>query len=190
MREIYVTGFGPFEGVPENPSSFIVSQLANVKVLDYELEVSVDAVNDAVIKYTRVVREANLTVRPVIIHFGVATGAKTITLERCAKNVAMFRIPDIRGLWLRENKIINDGPALVKTTVDVDHLLSKADTTLVRSSEDAGEYLCNFLYYKSMLELAGFADVLFIHLPLFGEIPEDIQLECLNQLITLLRYSY
>lgn len=188
MRQVYVTGFGPFEGVPENPSSFIVSQLANVIIFDHELEVSVDAVNAAVIKYFRILKEDE-SARPIIIHFGVATGSKTIKLEVLARNKANFRLSDIRGVVLRDNQIVNDAPAVLMTTVDVDHLLTQVDSNLVHSSEDAGEYICNYLYYKSLFKLGSFADVLFIHLPLFEEIREDVQLESINHIVTLLRGS-
>jgi pyrrolidone-carboxylate peptidase len=54
------------------------------------------------------------------------------------------------------------------------------------ASSDAGDYLCNYMYYKSLVALNKVADVIFIHVPTFDVIPETVQLEGLNLLVSLL----
>ena len=187
MREVYATGFGPFEGVPENPSSIIVSQLANVHVLDLELEVSTVAVDEAVHKYVRILKEAKHEVKPIVLHFGVATGATIIRLEQLAKNIADFRIPDVQGSRLVDTKILPSCPDIIETTVDLKTIPLPHQVTI---SKDAGEYLCNYLYFKSMVSLTGIADVLFIHVPTFDVMPDTIQVERINQLVSLLSCTF
>jgi len=148
MREIYVSGFGPFEGVPENPSSFIVSQLSDVTVLDHELEVSAVAVDEAIPRYVAVVHERQHASKPVVIHFGVSTSAAKPRLEIVAKNKANFRIPDVRGEIISDSPIIPGAPTSIRSTSGLDSL-EGFDTSV-----DAGEYLCNYLYFKSILALA------------------------------------
>ena len=181
MREIYVTGFGPFEGVPENPSSFIVSQLSDVIILDHELEVSVVAVEDAIPRYVAVVNETKHESKPIVIHFGVATSATRPRLEKMAKNRAKFRIPDVRGDTINDSPIILGAPETIQTTLDIDSLDG------FDMSVDAGEYLCNYLYFKSLMAFGPSADVLFVHLPSFETTPEDVQLELIYSLLARIR---
>ena len=85
-RTVYVTAFGPFPGMPDNPSSVIVEQTIASRVLDLNLEVSVEAVDIAVNRYHRLIHESSLERRPVVIHFGVNEEATSVTLERFARN--------------------------------------------------------------------------------------------------------
>ena len=85
-RVVYATGFGPYPGVPDNPSSVLVSRLADVQVLDISLDVSVEAIEIAVRRYHALIREADFSTRPVVLHLGASPSAQKIMIERVANN--------------------------------------------------------------------------------------------------------
>ena len=63
------------------------------------------------------------------------------------------------------------GPDCIKTNFDLGRICSKDGETGtgvdIATSEDAGRYLCDFLYYTSLHQ--GGAPVLFVHVPPLNE---------------------
>ena len=176
-RSVYVTGFGPFGDVAENPSCRLVRQLASVHVLDSEIEVCTTSVDEAVCRHFDVIKKACHSSRPVVLHYGVDCEATAITIEICARNYV--HVED------GGSEILLGGPASIETTYDLNQVLPQLPELFCASS-DAGDYLCNYMYYKSLVALNKVADVLFIHVPTFDVIPETVQLEGLNLLVSLL----
>jgi PTH2 family peptidyl-tRNA hydrolase len=163
---IHVTGFGKFGGVEDNPSAHISRALAQAGVVDSSdvLEVSAEAV-DGVTAAKRAELAAFATVSNagpdghqrvtnIIVHFGVAASAPAFYVEQVGVNDATFRIPDERGYQPRAGLVERGDdfararltPVVVKPIVD--RLLSKGYP--VQTSRDAGRFLCNYVYYKSL----------------------------------------
>ncbi|KAH8068493.1 pyroglutamyl-peptidase [Aureococcus anophagefferens] len=123
MPRVHWTGFGKFHGVADNPSATLAERVA---------------ANDA----------------DVVIHLGVAVDYANITLERCAYNDATFRCDDERGWRPAGEKISADSPfgAPSPTPLDVEAAAAKAKDLgfSVDVSDDAGRFVCNYLYYCSL----------------------------------------
>jgi peptidyl-tRNA hydrolase len=124
----------------------------------------------------------------VAIHLGVAASAAGFHVEAVAVNDATFRVPDVLGAQPRAEVISAAAGlgSLLRTTVAVPALVAALAGRWgprVCASEDAGRFLCNFLYYSS-LERAAVArgagcasHALFVHVPSSATVPLEEQAE-------------
>jgi hypothetical protein len=66
---------------------------------------------------------------------------------------ASFRVPDEDGDVLTGELIVKDGPSRLLTALPLDEIvatLKRNGHERVGTSEDAGRFLCNYLYYSSL----------------------------------------
>ena len=155
---ILVTGFGPFLDHGENPSAI----LAQNSGLRHEvLEVSFSGVD-------RFIEELDGNSFDAWIQIGLAAKAKTVLLETTAKN-RIGKTPDVLGESHSAGPVDPSKPAQLASTLWGPVL---RDSEELKPSVDAGDYLCNYLLYKS---LERFPDKMigFLHIPK----PELLQLE-------------
>ncbi|XP_048023747.1 pyroglutamyl-peptidase 1-like protein isoform X4 [Megalobrama amblycephala] len=116
------------------------------------------------------------TVTPkVVIHLGIAPGAKGITLEQTGKNHC-YKDRDVSGLCPVHHCCIEGGPERLDSVIDM-RSLSKHLKNMgldVIYSRDAGRYLCDFVYYYSLYHGQGRAAL--IHVPASGSLasPERV----------------
>src|SRR5262249_38578591 len=168
---VLVTGFGPFPGAPFNPTTPLVKQLvrsrrsalAGVRCFPHVFRVS----------YAAVERElpALLTKhRPdVVLLFGLATRTAHLRIETRAVNARAALLPDVDG-HMPGRAISAGGPGSLAGRAPHRKLLAAARATGVPVvlSRDAGQYLCNFIYWRA-LEQAGRSRsmtlVQFVHVP-------------------------
>lgn len=120
-----------------------------------------------------------------------------------------FSIPDQRGFQpLQEPIVAEEGLAFdqsLRTDLPLDEILSRTNTTTgnkapICLSTNPGRYLCNYLYFQSMVRLQKQCDsseqsakktVLFIHIPLFTAIEKERQYDVVKELIgSILYYSF
>jgi pyroglutamyl-peptidase len=149
---LLVTGFGPFPGMPDNPSQAIVHRVAarglpgvSARVLPTEWAVC-DWLAEAARPAT------------TVLMFGVAGRAERIRYERVsrpravARHDAAGRLPD------------RAPPRSRRTTVDVAALVRQARRNgfPVALSDDAGAYICNASYGAA---LSAVPHGLFVHVP-------------------------
>ena len=106
----YVTGFGKFCGVSENPTSIMVRdlptilplqncdgklfQLAHVEVLTVAIEDCDEALERI---YQIVLTHYDSAEHHVILNLGVAANRQGFALEKTGKNIKNFRVADERG---------------------------------------------------------------------------------------------
>ncbi|WP_274424046.1 pyroglutamyl-peptidase I [Chelativorans sp. YIM 93263] len=168
---VLVTGFGPFPGAPENPSEALVNAFAvrspvSPSVCDLALEV-------LPVEYAAVPERLSVLGRDfspdIAIHFGLSDRARGFTLERLARNEIRAEKPDIRGEKGGGGPIREGAGDLVSTLPlkAIAETLS-ANGLPVYWSDDAGGYLCNYLFFLSQGHLCGgFAPAMagFIHVP-------------------------
>lgn len=165
LRTILVTGFEPFGPVAANPSETIARALDGrrigaARIVGRVLPVSLARIGPAV-------RDALRETKPdVVLALGVARGAASLRIERCAVNRARFDIPDNDGA-LGAERLDSAGPAVRRATLPLRSLMHAARRSRapVRYSSDAGAYLCNAAYYAF---LGARIPCAFIHLPLGG----------------------
>ncbi|KAF5463269.1 pyrrolidone-carboxylate peptidase 1-like [Juglans microcarpa x Juglans regia] len=205
---IYVTGFKKFHGVSENPTETIVGNLKEYvkkKGLPKGLTLGSCSILDtagqgALAPLYQTLQSAISGVdtktsnsgRIIWVHFGVNSGATRFALEHQAVNEATFRCPDEMGWKPQKAPIIPaDGgiSRIRKTSLPVEEV-TKALAKMgyeVMTSDDAGRFVCNYVYYHSLrfAEQNG-TKSLFVHVPLFLTIDEETQMQFAAALLEVL----
>jgi pyroglutamyl-peptidase len=173
--QVLITGFGPFPGVPRNVSAAVAERLGHAvrrrfpsagvvwSALPTEWHIAPVHVEDLV-----------LDLKPrLALHFGVSHLATGFVIETVARNHA-GRV-DAAGLLPQLPMIDPFGPPEMTTQLPAARLVARLQKLglPVRLSRDAGTYLCNAVFYRSVLSqratgLGGRSG--FIHLPI--EVPD------------------
>jgi pyroglutamyl-peptidase len=166
---VLLTGFGPFPGVPGNPSARLAEALAaSSSALDCDLHWQVLPTEWETI--AALVPALHETLQPhVMIHFGLSERSKTFRIERSAHNRTAPR-HDAKGALPSSAVILAQRPDRLDTRLPAAVLAAhlRAQGLAATTSHSAGSYLCNFLYYLSLdwgarQESAPLA--LFVHIP-------------------------
>ena len=165
--KILLTGFGPFPNMPINPCVEIVHWIQDwaesqsfeicTAILDVTYQGAFDQVQRLVIEFGA----------QMIVHIGVSSRNDAIHLEHSAINCRNASIPDVQGRRCI-NEAINIEYSLttrIRTTLDI--LTLQRDLSQwghpVAVSHDAGQYVCNSLYWQSLHYFD--IPVLFVHVP-------------------------
>ncbi len=169
--KILLTGFGPFPGVPCNISAALVTALADTGATG-----SPSLAITALILPTNWRRAPALVfktlneLRPdLVLHFGVARSATGFVIETLAHNTTCDlhddkdELPTLACLQV-------GGPKILNTAFDGERLAARlrAKDIAAKTSDDAGAYLCNAVFYQSLLFAKDHApDMIsaFVHLP-------------------------
>ena len=130
-----------------------------------------------------------------VVHLGLAENAEWIRVEEVAVNRLDFRIADNSGRQVSDAQIHRDAPARLHTTSPHNLVLAEcAGDDRIRRSDDAGEFVCNEAYFRTLhcVETNGLKDkfqralpVIFVHLPPTSAIPLDDQIELVRRIIAL-----
>ncbi|CAH8253331.1 unnamed protein product [Arabidopsis lyrata] len=200
---IHVTGFKKFLGVSENPTEKIVTNLksyvekrglpsglclGSCSVLDTAGEGAKSKLYE-VLESSVVSGDKNNNGTVVWLHLGVNSGATKFAIERQAVNEAHFRCPDELGWQPQRLPIVVEDGSISKaketscSTESIVQLLKKKGFEVVQS-DDAGRFVCNYVYYHSLrfAEQKGHKS-LFVHVPLFSKIDEDTQMQFVASLL-------
>jgi pyroglutamyl-peptidase len=173
MKQILVTGFGPFGGEPINPALEAVKKLdkrviAGHSIVTRELPVvRQDSIN-AIVKY---IKELD----PVlVVAIGQAGGRLEITPERVAINIDDYRIADNAGNKPVDESVVARAPAAYWSTLPIKAMVkAMKDKGIPASvSNSAGTFVCNHLFYGLMHLLATEGNKRrggFIHIPYLPE---------------------
>jgi len=205
--EFNISGFGEFGNVKDNPTMHIVkhfqekaSSLSNENLLIGETNVLKVAAEDCLIYIGEImaILEKKQALAPrcrqVLIHCGVNASAKDIRLEIHGYNNADFRIPDVRDYQPREQPINGIMPLehYYRTMMPLKKTLEILEKThKVGLSDDPGRYICNYVYYLSLMEgNARNIPSIFIHVPPFTEISESDQIKFFADLMRALKEFY
>jgi pyroglutamyl-peptidase len=162
-----VTGFGPFRGVEENPSAWLAENSGRHYAV---IPVGYAAARAFVQGFDHAEFD-----RWVML--GVSGHASRMRLELYARN-RVGDGDDVEGTVLGPGPIDPNAPRVLGST-----LWTEADLTGSESFElsaDAGEYLCNYLYF---LALARSLTVGFVHVPPFATMTAERQEEALDELL-------
>jgi pyroglutamyl-peptidase len=173
MKQILVTGFGPFGGEPINPALEAVKKLdkrviAGHSIVTRELPVvRQDSIN-AIAKY---IKELD----PVlVVAIGQAGGRLEITPERIAINIDDYRIADNAGNKPVDESVVVRAPAAYWSTLPIKAMVKamKEKGIPASVSNSAGTFVCNHLFYGLMHQLATEGNKRrggFIHIPYLPE---------------------
>jgi len=164
-RRILIVAFGPFPGVPVNPSAALARQLVRTPrpaLADLRLDLQILPTRWAAL--ARLSERIAATGPDGVLLLGVAARRRALCIETRAINAAGR--PDAAHRRPPSPLLMSGGPAVRRTTVAVPPLLAaaRARFTPTRASRDAGRYLCNASYYLALAE-AGTVPVVFVHVP-------------------------
>lgn len=163
---ILVTAFGPFPGVPVNPSARLARALARTRrpaLAGIDLAVEILPTRwDALPLLARALDHH----RPDgVLLLGVAPRRRALCVETRAVNMAEDR-PDAARRHPPARRIDPAAPPVLRATAHVPPLLAAAGAAFapVRPSWDAGRYLCNASYFAALAHTKGIP-VVFVHIP-------------------------
>jgi pyrrolidone-carboxylate peptidase len=145
--KILITSFGPFSGFEENPSNHVMNLLkekvsgkSNCNISWQTMDVSYSYVD----QFENLICNDNFD---LILHLGVATNDSFMRFELIAQNECKGK--DVNDKQPAQNFIYQDKSSLhsnfdkeILNEVYLNH------SNKIRFSNDAGTYLCNYLYYK------------------------------------------
>ena len=199
---VLVTGFGPFqERFPVNPSFEITRLLPDIlpraladgtriRTIAYAAPIRVSY--HEVRKLVPVLHETLHGVVDLVLHIGMASGRDHYTAEMYAHRDGYSKNKDLDGeMLLPEDGLVHFGdcPAMMTTALDCEEVLRRWHASLstvpidspafgadCQLSEDAGHYLCDYIYFNSLAwfgRRSGKLDggkasdrpVLFLHVP-------------------------
>ncbi|MFG1420160.1 pyroglutamyl-peptidase I [Roseixanthobacter liquoris] len=166
-RRILICGFGPFPGVPKNPSAQVARRLGRLgrpALAETERLVEILPTRWAALDQAELRIHA---LKPdIILLLGVASRRRVVCVESRAVNAA-GSFPDASGVAMTGRKL-GEGPAEIRSSADLPRLLAamRAAGLPAALSRDAGRYLCNGLYYRVLTcAAARGVPVVFVHLP-------------------------
>uniref|UniRef100_A0A7S1SU77 Pyroglutamyl-peptidase I n=1 Tax=Tetraselmis chuii TaxID=63592 RepID=A0A7S1SU77_9CHLO len=201
-----VTGFSRFSDVVDNPTEWITQNLgrylsdrrSTAKVDGYKvLRVSAKSTRHWIQEQlgrdcSQVGVASAPAERVIMIHLGLNVTTRHFDLERMAYNCADFRCPDEDG-WEPKEKLIEDNHARTigssrQTTLPLDNVAArlKGRGHPVHVSTDPGRFVCNWIYYCSLMEQDSPAkpwQSLFLHVPSFKYISAEDQLKFVADLL-------
>ena len=161
---LLVTGFGPFPGMPRNPSAMVVSALARHRAAFGRKHI-VLSTRILPVLYDLVAAFSPAPAPDVIVHIGVAGRRRELSIETVAHNRRSSRHPDASG---RAPAILRSG-TVARHAIRAEWGARKLAMELRRAgvpasqSRDAGAYVCNALLYRALD--SRLAPALFIHIP-------------------------
>ncbi len=170
-KEILLTGFGPFGDVKSNPAEKLILSLKE-QIQDELYQFFVLPVSYSYCSNWSAENITELTT--LVIHFGVSAQSKIIQLERTGHNVIGSSI-DVDGMS-PGGKILQNGPETIQSGLNLELVCNQMNNKGFKCelSDNAGDYLCNFIFYKSLNTAA--EKSLFVHIPSEREVSlEDLK---------------
>lgn len=168
---ILVIGFGPFPGAPVNPTETLVEALRQVPprgTTPDNFRAEVLAVEYASLPARLAALGADFA-PDIAIHFGLSGKARGFTLERLARNRIGAGRADNAGAMPDSARIVEgDDEFASSLPLDAIHAVLARTGLPVSWSDDAGDYVCNYLFYLSRGAVCpGFAPAMtgFVHMP-------------------------
>lgn len=189
---VLISGFEAFGEYKVNPTSLIVESL-NKGLITFPSTLVVEQILLPVtFKESFAAFEKKIEVfnPDVIISFGVAS-RDSIELESVAINFIDARIQDNQGAQPREQKINPNGASTYLSTLPLQGIESslKQAGIPVKISNNAGAYVCNYLFYNLMesnqdtFRLCGF-----IHVPPLEQMPLPQLQEAVSRILHYIDY--
>jgi pyroglutamyl-peptidase len=165
MTRILITGFGPFPGAPSNPTMRIVRHLVCLKRAGLANVVRLGRVLPTEWGMLKGFRQTIQQCQPdVVLMFGLAGRRRTITPEARAINLAGYLRTDAAGHTPASRHLSRAGPSHRHGLIDTVRMVAgmKRAGIAANVSRNAGDYLCNALYWTA-LETG--VPAIFVHIP-------------------------
>ena len=176
-----LTGFQPFGSFSYNPAE-ILAEATSQKLKELGIKCSSKSISvtpkaaDQFYDNLIVIDQTNL---PFIVHIGLNASESEMTLETQAQNCLCFSS--------------NEGDKTIDDTLSIESILvnpidvkglQKELYSQFSLSNDAGTYLCNYIYYRGLQNIGKkIKGCIFVHIPLFEVMPQATQMENLCNLV-------
>ncbi len=169
QKTILVTAFEPFGGETMNPTEMILNKLPETigshRIRKALLPVDFERAPALAID------TYNVFAPDAVLMLGQAAGRSAVTPETTAKNIMNARIPDNAGFQPRELPIRKGRSAALYSTLPLESILETLSAIGVpcEVSDDAGEFVCNALFYRMLHHASRKIPTGFIHVPFIRE---------------------
>jgi pyroglutamyl-peptidase len=172
--DLLITGFGPFPGVPRNPSAILAMRLASNKAFArMNVSVSTLIMPTSYAAIDRHLLPALQKQQPrAVLMLGVAARRKCVCIEKQAINRVSRLFPDAHGQTPQMQALEANADAQRCTRAPKQQMLLalRGRNIPARISHDAGRYLCNATYFAALGEARksnnNAPHVIFIHVPM------------------------
>ena len=169
MRTL-ITGFGPFLGIPDNPSARLARYFAAHGAAGHNVTARVLPVSFG---WTGSILPGLLASGryDAALLLGVdSRGTDRLRLERFGRNRTRGGSPDVDGFAPGDAPIVPGAPDALETSLDVEGLQAMMEAAGLAAyvSEDAGGYVCNHAYFtalRAIAEASFTTRCLFLHVP-------------------------
>lgn len=159
-----ITSFGPFHDFGVNPSNQVMEVLRTKLAEDSALGQNVvfETLDVSWADVDRFIQRQAVQPFDVFIHLGVATGSSHMRIETTGRNAAAGR--DVEDAEPTSTSILESGSDIVASLPYKGLREFVSNHPEVVLSDNAGSYLCNYIYFKSLHAHGANAQVLFIHI--------------------------
>ena len=169
QKIILVTGFEPFDGETMNPTEMILNRLPEMigSHLIRKTLLPVDFERAPALA----VNMYNIFSPDAVLMLGQAGGRSAVTPETTAKNLMNARIPDNSGFRPENQPVIKGGHDALYSTLPLEMILESLTALGIpcEVSDDAGEFVCNALFYRMLNHASRKIPTGFIHVPFLPE---------------------
>ena len=198
---IYLTGYGPFLTIKENPSEKIVTHIFNNNsklnteftniIYNQIFEVKTENVDNNISKLFDMINKNNndnsKNILHIIISLGVADNREVNTLEIRAKNHIYDDIVD--------KKIDENKPEFFYSKTPIKYIIKGIQNfknSECKFSNDAGTYLCNYMYFTTSSKCFDEKNIcsFFLHVPLLSNYSMEKQEIFFKNFIEVLERLY
>lgn len=166
---LLITAFGPFPGVPRNPSEKLARMLASNRAFAAKaVAVSVRVFPTAYAGIGEQIVAAVAETRPdAVLMLGVASRRRHLSVEKQGANRASLIHRDADGRKPSGLLLERGSPAFRPARAPVVRLAAAGARTGFpsRVSRSAGTYLCNASYYLMLGALPAHVSCVFLHIP-------------------------
>lgn len=190
-----LTGFGPFEGVDENPSGLVAQAVGEDSPPGLDVSGAVLPVSfQGVAPRLRELLDEEERTPALILGMGVHPG-HSFRLESRARAVLDSKKSDNEGVVASKHGPLSAGDRATRIDMDLaSEILGGVARIEVETSDDAGGFVCESAYHAILSEaLRRDSRGLFLHLPPLELVPLIEQIEVvrsfLGQFVPALRYG-
>ena len=169
QKIILVTAFEPFGGETMNPTEMILNRLPETigshRIRKALLPVDFERAPALAIE------TYNIFAPDAVLMLGQAGGRSAVMPETAAKNIMNARIPDNAGFQPRELPVREGGLVALHSTLPLESILEVLTALGIpcKLSGDAGEFVCNALFYRMLHHAGRVIPTGFIHVPCIPE---------------------
>ena len=198
--KVFLTGYLGFQGITQNPTETLVNTIIkqkelynkdNIEIINHKIfEVTTDYVDNNIHSfYKEIEHDKEGDVLFLIIHFGLNARASMPEVETTAVNYIQDGIKN--GLICDQ-----DGNCFC-SKLDTECIVKNLNCTEGKKieckvSNDAGKYLCNYIFYKSLKYYEKIPNVIstFIHIPFFEKYSLEQDLDFFTKFLDNIKSLY